>query len=420
MALIESLQKPALGRRMGTSRSLRWLSLGILLALTAVSGQSPTQQYRLFQAASPYQFDVVGWMAGSLLGQLLSPMASRASDPDVLARFLELSKKLTSARATLEGAAASSDTAALAMRQEQVASLEKELDSLAWEVQELLGSSVSQQLLQHGLGGNLLGIRPFPPVNFRMIQLPEVLIVSPRERIRYAGAVLLQPGLSVRQMEQVETRAEALGYSALVVPIGGLGTYPAMVPYSSNLKFLLTTVAHEWTHQYLALRPLGYRYSLGLERDPDVIAINETVADMVGQEIGEAAYAVLNSRKVTVPSSTEEPKITGAEAFDFNAEMRRIRLEVDRMLAAGRVQEAEQFMEQSRQRLVAHGYPIRKLNQAYFAFYGSYADAPYSVSPIGQELRELRSRYNSLAEFLQAVSSFRSHDDLRTALDARR
>jgi hypothetical protein len=141
---------------------------------------------------------------------------------------------------------------------------------------------------------------------------------------------------------------------------------------------------------------------------------------MVGQEIGEAAYAVLNSRKVTVPSSTEEPKITRAEAFDFNAEMRRIRLEVDRMLAAGRVQEAEQFMEQSRQRLVAHGYPIRKLNQAYFAFYGSYADAPYSVSPIGQELRELRSRYNSLAEFLQAVSSFRSHDDLRTALDARR
>ena len=43
-------------------------------------------------------------------------------------------------------------------------------------------------------------------------------------------------------------------------------------------------------------------------------------------------------------------------------------------------------MEEKRQFLAANGYYIRKLNQAYFAFHGSYADTAGSIDPIGPKL----------------------------------
>ena len=70
-------------------------------------------------------------------------------------------------------------------------------------------------------------------------------------------------------------------------------------------------------------------------------------------------------------------------------------------------------MEQRRQYLVENGYNIRKLNQAYFAFHGTYADAPTSISPIGIELRTLRSQSESLKEFLDTVVVMTSRQDLK-------
>ena len=61
-------------------------------------------------------------------------------------------------------------------------------------------------------------------------------------------------------------------------------------------------------------------------------------------------------------------------------------------------------MEQQRQYIVANGYQIRKLNQAYFAFHGTYADSPTSVSPIGAMVRELRAQSATLQEFLATAS----------------
>jgi hypothetical protein len=57
-------------------------------------------------------------------------------------------------------------------------------------------------------------------------------------------------------------------------------------------------------------------------------------------------------------------------------------------------------MEQKRQYLDTRGYHIRKLNQAYFAFHGTYADRPTSISPIGRELKKLRNQSASLKDFL--------------------
>jgi len=66
--------------------------------------------------------------------------------------------------------------------------------------------------------------------------------------------------------------------------------------------------------------------------------------------------------------------------------------------------------------LVENGYAIRKLNQAYFAFHGSYAVGSSATDPIGGKLRLLRKQAGSLAEFLHTVAQFSEPDDLDAAL----
>ncbi len=68
-------------------------------------------------------------------------------------------------------------------------------------------------------------------------------------------------------------------------------------------------------------------------------------------------------------------------------------------------------MEIERLKLVEKGYNLRKLNQAYFAFHGSYALSPASIDPIGPQLRQLRAVTPSLKNFLDGVGRLNSYDD---------
>jgi len=97
--------------------------------------------------------------------------------------------------------------------------------------------------------------------------------------------------------------------------------------------------------------------------------------------------------------------------------MREIRKTVDNYLGRGEFEGAERFMGQKQQYLASMGYYIRKLNQAYFAFHGTYADRPTSISPIGLELIKLRGQSASLKDFLNTVSAMSSHEDLKAALN---
>jgi hypothetical protein len=117
------------------------------------------------------------------------------------------------------------------------------------------------------------------------------------------------------------------------------------------------------------------------------------------------------------PEQVERENGSKDTGFDFDREMREIRQAVDSYLAEGKVEEAEGFMEQRRQFLASKGRYIRKLNQAYFAFYGTYADSPTSIDPIGQELRELRSRSASLKDFLDRVAGMTSRQDLIESIE---
>ena len=70
-------------------------------------------------------------------------------------------------------------------------------------------------------------------------------------------------------------------------------------------------------------------------------------------------------------------------------------------------------MERERQDLVARGYRIRRLNQAYFAFYGNYAEGPQRSTEIPDRLAQLRGQSVSLGDFLGRVGEVASLADLR-------
>jgi len=255
----------------------------------------------------------------------------------------------------------------------------------------------------------------FPPIAFELAEPPHLLVISPRNQIDRIRDVLLLQNMTTDQMNNIENQVEASGYSALAVELGGLGvTYPTFVNSNSSLHDVLNAATEEWVHQYLAFKPLGFRYVLdllGISRNQDIITMNESLAGIVSSEIGDEVYNKYYASYF--PASNNPPStISSAPAFDFNAAMRQIRQNVDAYLAAGQIDQAEQYMNEQRNYLQTQGYYIRKLNQAYFAFYGTYADTPAYIDPIGTAIQDIRNQRSSLKDFLNAVDHVTSVSQL--------
>jgi hypothetical protein len=290
--------------------------------------------------------------------------------------------------------------------------------------ESILQAQASQALAAVGL---TLGGQTLPPLIYHVTPLPLALIVSPRDAIRQDAIVTLLPDLTLEQVTALERRVEKdLGVSALVVEIGGLGTYPPMVASSSNLGWLSDTIVHEWTHNYLDFRPLGWNYSTSGE----LRTMNETTASIVGGEVGRGVMrtyypdqlpALGYVERIAPPAWMQTNRQT-VQSFDYRAEMHTTRLQVDALLAEGKIEEAEQYMELRRRFFWENGYQIRRLNQAYFAFHGAYADAPVGAAgrdPVGPAVRKLRTDADTLAEFLNRISWLTSFEKLKalTGLD---
>lgn len=277
---------------------------------------------------------------------------------------------------------------------------------------------VGQMLVEAGIG---IHNAPVPPVNFTFTEPPQILIISPRQEIRNVYARMLAPDIDAAEAGEKEmTIAAQTDYSAYITKIGGLGAYPTMVVESTNIEWLVSTVAHEWVHNYLTLFPLGMRFG----SSPELTTLNETVADIVGDEIGRRVllhfYPEFAPRPVRqaqtqtppTPADPEDPSV-----FDFNREMGKTRRQVDELLASGDYLAADAYMESRRRLFVENGYHLRVLNQAYFAFHGSYATGGASSSPIGAQLQELqRKTPEDIAGFLRTVRWFTSAADLERVL----
>jgi len=309
-----------------------------------------------------------------------------------------------------------------AAQQVEWAALRAKMARTAPIAEAILGEQVSSVLKAGGFGA-LEQI--LPPVSGTFTPLPLVLVISPRERIESVYQAQLVAGLTAAEQEPLEARvvAEFPDYSAYITEIGGLAVYPAMLLESSSVDWIADVIAHEWTHHYLIFHPLGLYY----DRSGETRTINETTASLVGEWAGQEVilryYAPLLAREKALPNplrqETAPSQNESAPRFDFRAEMHHTRVTVDQMLAEGRINEAEWYMEFQRRYFVANGYSLRKLNQAYFAFHGAYAASPGGAAgkdPVGPAVRELWAISATPHDFVRTVAPFTTLAEVNAAL----
>ncbi len=328
--------------------------------------------------------------------------------------------------------------------------LRHSIDGRKTMVEGILEGQVAAVLVNEGFGsfGQLL-----PPMSMRFTRMPNLLVVSARDEINRDIELALDP-MGLEEIVEVEGRIEEeLQMAPLVLPLGGMALFPAMIQESSNIPWVVETFSHEWLHHYFFFFPLGLNYFTAAGGGREAMIINETVADTFGKEVREIVLhryypefvvdAAQNGEVVWVALAAQDARV-----FDFGWTMHVTRVIVDKYMAqiAGYKQklsmlppesleaeyfaeqikqlidQSEAFMEQRRQLFYDNGYRIRKLNQAYFAFYGGYqaGDRPGvgGADPIGPAVAEIRAMSPSLHDFVVTMRGITTREELLRIRDA--
>lgn len=326
-------------------------------------------------------FDFVRWevqaLPGTLLYRIAAPLRRDPPADEALAAYFAQEE-----RHSLEGA------------------------RLENTVEITIANRIDAVLAAQGIGWKPLAPGPIlPPVNFELADPPWALVISPRARIANLGVEVLRSNLTEAEAQAIERSAEADGTrAALVVGTGGVAAYPAVVVIGGDYGDTVATAAHEWTHHYLAPYALGRAY-FGSDGGR---VLNETVADIVGAEVSRLVLQRWGTPgELGARQAAPHRPVLAADAV-----LRALRLEVDVLLAAGSIDAAEQRMEAVRQQLVEAGGRHRRINQAYFAWYGIYAARADSVDPLGGQVRAVRERAGSLARFLELIRTATTREDV--------
>ncbi len=421
-------------------RILRGLEItGLLILLAAITGYSNPSLTNPIEKVRAYtrnvEFDYVEWMADAAILKTraasinLPYTLEHEAQKEIIADYLQTTQFIFEKEYQLSQLYAD---ASIEDKESATAAVRGELDELYARRQDLaplaeaiIQAQVSQVLAE--LGFTAIG-QPVPNVWYHSTPLPMALIVSPRDRIEQTANISIYTEITVDEQVSLETEVDAgLDVSSLVVPVGGVGVYPTMVMRSTNLNWIANTVAHEWIHNYLTLRPLGVLYN----NTPELRTMNETTASIAGDEIGalviEKFYPELMPSAsnttldlVSLPLDRPNPGDLPRPPFDFRAQMHETRIHVDALLAEGKIEEAEAYMEERRQIFLRNGYLLRKINQAYFAFYGAYADTPGGAAgedPVGPAVRALREQSDSLANFVNRISWMSNFEQLQEAVN---
>ena len=378
-------------------------ALGAALATNASLGLKP----------APDEYNVAAWEVRNLpgkwlflAGELLRGAPSDAEQDATLRRFFELNAEIEALARDVSQSGTSEQNSRLAM-------LLDERDGIENQVEATLESRLTTVIKDEGITRNFLTDIVWPPVDAEFTEAPRALATSPRDRIELLGSNLLREDLTLAEAEAIEEEiALEQDLSALSFSTGGIGAYPTIIDYPDSYERALEVIAHEWMHNYLFFRPLGFNYYTS----NDLRTINESVADLVGRELADAVAS-------RWPLEASEPPAAPATApssdLDVGEELRKLRGEVDALLEDGKVDEAEALMEERRLELAEQGHYIRKINQAYFAYLNLYAGedgSPAATNPIGPKVDSLRDLSPSLAAFVATVGNVTGVEALDEAL----
>ena len=494
-----------------------WMILRVILLITFLlftikDGKPDTSRGGVIKAQiEGYEFNYIAWELDALwqkAQQELFGFQSYMTDEEgkaVVIEYLNLVGRMMDVEARIETiyadpAVLDPDNASQQLQNERdrLEGRRRDLQPIAEPVIE---RQVSAVLIEEGFGtmGQIL-----PPVSFRFVDPPDVLVISPRNIIRQDFAISLRP-ITVNERHNLEIRVENASPddSAYVTGIGGVGIYPAMIIETRYPAFAFEIVAHEWSHHYLFLFPSGMEYLV----HPETRIINETTATIFGNRVGvmvlerfysdEVAQGLIwvpnyptladfqggsQTTDMIDPDSffpfvyTDTPTATDIQnrsrttadyllsvnraaaaqrtldswqfvvrqrfrsemdrdsdllfQSDRGTEINRTRLTTDYLLAQGRVDAAESFMESRRQWL-----GMRVLNQAWFAFNGGYqadpgggsgvslapvildvADPNFVGDPTGSALHEIMALAPTLQDYLVLLRDVTTRDELIQAL----
>lgn len=413
----------------------RWLILLLLmLLLLRHSTVQMSPYYAIAANVRDAHFDYVGWEIEAIRAKVGQSIAgthaykSETARADFVRAYFEDLATVRGVEAQIEALyvdpnVLDADAESADLRAQRDA-LRESLLARQTAAEAILQDQVSTTLVAEGFGvaGQL-----FPPVNMRFTGQTLLLVTSPRDRIEMRHPMTLNP-IPVDEREMIEQRIlNEQDLSSVIVPIGGMALYPAMIVETTSLPYTAETFAHEWLHHYLMFHPLGWEAELG--HDGAARIINETTASIFGREMGrkvlERYYPeFVPDDPLPPPADTpdDSPQLDPRDPppFDFNAAMHETRTTVDNLLAAGEIEEAETYMEERRALFVENGYRIRKLNQAWFAFYGGYQVEGISAGgedPIGPAVRQLRDAAPGIREWVLTMQTITTREQLLKVVD---
>jgi len=398
----------------------------LLLCITVGCATPGSFESHLNDIIGSYRFSIARWEIEALSYEIEDFIFGgedvTADDSPLVLEYFSLSQQIGDIEWQMEFGGLQADE--IKALKEEMTALQAQKNGIEDSVEKVIEQQIRKTLAQMGIYNPLdsqlnLDIS-FPPVNFELEQPPHLLIVSPRESIERIKEIPLVQDITMEEREEIEAAIDELGVSSIVVGLGGMATYPSFVIDTAGLQFTINVAIEEWLHQYLFFRPLGFLYAMhltGAFPNSDIAVMNETLVGIVRDEIGSVLYQKYYQPYLEEAAQAAALSQSEEEEFDFYKEMREIRLAVDDYLAQGEAEEAEAFMEEKRLFLASKGYYIRRLNQAYFAFYGTYAASPTSVNPIGTELKTLREQTDSLAEYLNTVAAMNNRQDLQKSIE---
>lgn len=393
----------------------------LVAAALVMAGIDSPGRYPAATVGNPYIFSIFWWEVANVPDKWTNLLRERFLDgrPTREQRLADLDEYLDAARLArkeerrqdgllVRSASHAGGVEQLEQSREYLQELLETKDRLRPSAEEAVETELDRVVKDEGLAWR--GIT-FPPLDFRFEQPPTLLVTSPRDRLQVLEAVLLEPDMDVLLRDELETRLfEEYGVAALVDNLAGLATYPLLVSDLYPLRTLLRVAAHEWLHAYFIFRPLGRN----IYSTEAMFTLNETIADVAGRELGDAAFARMggdldeNASRYLAPEERDPV---------FTREMRTTRERVEELLAEGEIAEAEEYMKRRWWDFRLGGYGLRKLNQAYFAFRGRYAESAASISPIGAQVNEMRDYHDSVGSFIKTVGKFSTYQEFLDGLE---
>lgn len=261
--------------------ALRLLIIGLLLAMGIKEEQQDMSslEARIYAPTRDYAFDFVQWEVEALFSKAQQELFGfHAYIPEAERKQLVLDYMALQNRVfILQGQLEATPTPEILAAYRQARA---ELEAQQPLVEHIIEGQVSAVLQDEGF--DWLG-QIVPPVTMRFLDVPDVLVVSPRDRIeQYTTLTLDAMDFTERVALESEVAQAVPEMAVWITPIGGVGLYPSMVMQTDRAVIAFEITAHEWVHHYLLPFPLG----LGYLSHPDTRIINETTATLVGDEIG--------------------------------------------------------------------------------------------------------------------------------------